>query len=220
MTPAHGRSRHDVQPVCGVCGLVSWWGWCDYCEAHATIRCNVCDTEVIQCSYAKRLASLPPDDMTALDIRVAGGLRLASPSVDCSVESNGLALSFLRCVWSDTNDALAPLVSLSLNGSDVETRLVREAAAHVLGLRSAAVLNNLSRGALDRAAGAKVDRNILSERRWPAVLASALTFRSRPSTMRLLGPLEIELFTFVLDRTRDESFSTQDRADIQPSVNT
>ena len=193
---------HDVEPRCPSCRRVSWWNWCDYCEVPAVVHCTECGVKVELCSSAP--SGLRVNEASRIDekrVRIAAGLHLVSITKVGSAFTGPGSLSVLKTAWSNKRDALAPLIGLSMRVDGRDTRLVKEAAAHVLGLRSTAVASTLSESAQRRLHGLAVDTDAQMDPRWPGVLAAAVRFRTRSADARHLGPLESELFAIVLERS-------------------
>jgi hypothetical protein len=203
-------ARPDVEPVCPKCKRISWVGWCDFCEVSAVINCTLCHVELSKCSHAN--LQLPPRDAnntSYIRARLTGGLYLASMSVGRGKGKDQKTYTVIREVWSDRKDALAPLIAASMTGIDANTRILREAAAHALGLRSSLVAGSLSSSALKHAPGATSDSAIQRDSRWPGVLAAAVRFRPMLLTTPHLSPLAVELFTVAQERVGINTPPTQ-----------
>jgi hypothetical protein len=135
-------------------------------------------------------------DLAAQDRRAASEVLRES---GIQPERVGL-LDLVRSTWELAPDGLSPLIALLLPARSEADWMVREAAAHVLGMRGEMRVRQWNPEEVERVPGAAADEKSQSDLAWPGVLATAVRLRPLADASDSLDPVARELFATVLER--------------------
>lgn len=204
---AFANRVHGIASRCRSCAEHTWEPWCDRCEEATQLCCEGCGLHVSRCAQSEKarlVLAAPSVETPAALLRLGGALLTTRdrPGEPHPARDETL-LAIVRKVWEDRQDMLAPRIALAADiESDSRVRLLREAAAHIVGMRSVEWARRLDPLRMARVPGAMADYPAQRLVVWPGVLATAVRVRGADRRTSDLTPLARELFSMALERSQ------------------